>query len=105
MSKLAINHDAIRQDPRFQALVSRRNRHAYGLTALIIAVYFSFILTLAFAPHWLAQPLLPGRVMPVGLVVGGAIIVLTVLLTVAYVWRANNEFDRQVREIRKAYWR
>lgn len=105
MSKLVTSYDAIRENPRFQALVVRRNRHAYALTALMIAVYFAYILLLAFQPQWLAHPLAVNMVTPVGLVLGVAIIVLTVVLTVFYVWRANNVFDREAREIRKASWR
>ncbi|MDD2885955.1 MAG: DUF485 domain-containing protein [Dechloromonas sp.] len=101
MSKLATSYDHIRDNPRFQALVSRRNRHAYGLTALMIAVYFTYILLIAFRPQWLAMPLANGMVTPWGIVLGLAIIVLTVGVTSFYVWRANHEFDREAGEIRK----
>ena len=46
-------------DPRFRALVRKRRSFAWSLTGLMLAAYFAFILTLAFRPALLGQPIPP----------------------------------------------
>lgn len=83
----------IDQDPRFHALQRARSRFAWRLTALIVACYYGFILVVAFRPRVLSQRLHAETVVTVGLFCGAAIILLSVLMTGLYVWRANREFD------------
>lgn len=101
MQKQAASCGHIRENPRFLALVRKRNRFAFFLAALIVMAYFSYILVLAFSPQWLALPLFDGMATNTGLLFGLAIIVLTVVLTAVYVRRANREFDADTTEIRR----
>jgi uncharacterized membrane protein (DUF485 family) len=75
--------------PSYQALRSRRN--ALGLW-LTLAVYYGFILLVAFDKPLLATRIGAGvttLAMPIGL----AVIVFTITITVFYVRRANRDFD------------
>jgi len=86
-------YDKIKQDPEFQTLVKKRRRFSLLLTSIMLSVYFSFILTLAFAPSVFATPLYEGSVTSVGIPVGIAIILISFLLTGIYVKKANTDFD------------
>jgi len=101
MQKHAASCAHIRENPRFQALVRKRNRFAFFLVALIVIAYFSYISVLAFSPAWLGAPLAEGMATSLGVPLGLAIIALTVALTAVYVSRANREFDVESTEIRR----
>ena len=97
-----MNDDAtqrIRHHPKFLELERKRSRFSWGLTALMLAIYYGYIFVVAFAPGVLGQPLSPGSATTVGMPIGVGVILAAVLLTGAYVWRANGEFDRLTREI------
>jgi uncharacterized membrane protein (DUF485 family) len=89
----------IRHHPKFLELERKRSRFAWTLSALILAIYFGFILLVGFAPGVLGQPLSPGSATTVGMPIGVGVILAAILLTGAYVWRANGEFDRLTREV------
>jgi len=75
---------AIESDPVFQNLVARRSRLAWILSALMLVIYFGFILLVAFAPQVLGTPL--GKsVMTLGIPIGIFVIVSAFLLTALYV--------------------
>ena len=59
----------IRREPLFQELVDRRKHFAWALSAAMLAIYFGFILVIAFAPKVLGTPI-GGGVMTVGIPVG-----------------------------------
>jgi uncharacterized membrane protein (DUF485 family) len=84
--------EQIKSDPDFQRLVRARTRFSTVLTVLILAIYFGFILLIAFAPQWLGQSL-AGGVTTVGIPLGVGVIVAAFVLTGLYVRRANSEFD------------
>jgi uncharacterized membrane protein (DUF485 family) len=97
-----MNDDAtqrIRHHPKFLELERKRSRFSWGLTALMLAIYYGYIFVVAFAPGVLGQPLSPGSATTVGMPIGVGVILSAVLLTGIYVWRANGEFDRLTREI------
>ncbi|GAA4647828.1 DUF485 domain-containing protein [Kistimonas scapharcae] len=89
----------IAQDPRFQQLVRRRNRLAWTLSIAILALYFTFILVIAFAPELLGQPVVTGSITTLGIPAGILIILSAFVLTGIYVHRANQEFDQLNRSI------
>jgi uncharacterized membrane protein (DUF485 family) len=95
--------DAIAAHPRYRELVSARKRFAWTLTAIILLIYYGFILVIAFAPGWLGAPLMPGLTMTVGIPVGILIILSAFILTGIYVARANGQFDRLTREIQEEF--
>lgn len=87
-------------DPRFRALVRARRTFSWTLTILMLAVYFAFILTLAFAPALLGTPIVAGYPTTWGIPVGFGMFVFTFVLVAVYVVRANTVHDRAVNEIR-----
>jgi len=88
----------IEQNPKYQQLVKSRTRFAMILSLIMIAVYFAFILLVAFAPGVLGTPI-GDSVITVGIPVGIFIILFAFALTGVYVARANTEFDRLTRQI------
>ena len=101
MQKHASSYAHIRENPRFQALVKKRNRYAFRMSALVVLAYFSYIFLIAFRPDWMALPVVDGLTVTLGLPLGLGVIALTVALTVIYVLRANREFDVETAEIRR----
>jgi uncharacterized membrane protein (DUF485 family) len=83
----------VTNDPRFRQLVARRSRFAWTLAVVMLAIYYGFILIIAFAPALLGIPLAPGAVTTIGIPVGVLIIIAAFVLTGVYVRRANAEFD------------
>lgn len=92
--------DKIRSNPKYQELRARRNRYGWILTILMMVVYYGFIALIAFDKAFLAQPVGDG-VTTLGIPIGLAVIVFTILITVMYVRRANTEFDALNQQILK----
>lgn len=92
-------YDGVKNNQKFHQLVARRSRLAWGLSLIIFAVYFSFILLIAFAPEILGQPISSGSLITIGIPVGVFIIVMAFVLTGIYVWKANSVFDLINQEI------
>ena len=90
--------ERVRRDPRFNDLVAKRSRFAWALMALMLFIYFGFILIIAFFPRLLATPIGAG-VTTLGIPVGLLVILSAFLLTGIYVRRANSEFDSMTRQI------
>jgi uncharacterized membrane protein (DUF485 family) len=90
--------ERIKHDPEFHALVHRRSRFAWTLSAVMAIIYFGFILTVAFAPSVLATPI-GNATLTLGIPVGIGVILAAFVLTGLYVRRANAEFDVKTQEI------
>ena len=82
----------ILNDPRYQALKTRRTRFGWWLTLAMMLVYYGFIVLVAFNKPFLATRLGEG-VTTIGMPIGLAVIVFTVIITAIYVRRANSEYD------------
>ncbi|SMG60453.1 DUF485 domain-containing protein [Paraburkholderia susongensis] len=80
-------------DSRFRDLVRKRRTFAWSLTLLMLAIYFAFILTLAFSPKLLGTPIVSGEPSTWGIPVGFGMFVLTFALVAVYVHRANSVHD------------
>jgi uncharacterized membrane protein (DUF485 family) len=91
----------ILRDPNYQALKSKRSRFGWWLAAAMMVVYYGFILLVAFDKPFLATRLGSG-VMTIGMPIGLAVIVFTIVITGIYVHRANGEYDRLTDAIAKA---
>jgi uncharacterized membrane protein (DUF485 family) len=89
---------AIARSPVYQQLVAERSRFAWVLTSIMLAIYFGYILLIAFYPGLLARPLSRGTT-TIGIPLGLMVIVAVILLTAIYVWRANSRFDALTRKI------
>ncbi len=85
-------------NPHYQELKAKRSRFAWILTLIMLAVYYGYILLIAFDKELLGKPIGDG-VMTIGIPVGFGVIVFTILITGFYVRRANSEFDELTRKI------
>jgi uncharacterized membrane protein (DUF485 family) len=83
---------------KFKELVKKRLKVSLSLTALMLIVYFGFILTIAFYKEFLAIKI--GEHLTLGLPIGIGIIVFAWLLTGFYTNWANRYYDKSVRELR-----
>ena len=81
-----------------EALAAAQWKLALRLTSAMMAIYFGFILLVAYAPKFLGTPLGTG-VMTIGLPVGLTVIVLAFVLTGIYVSKANSSYDALIRKI------
>jgi uncharacterized membrane protein (DUF485 family) len=86
--------------PRYQELKARRTRLGGWLTVAMLAVYYGFILLVAFNKQLLSTRLGDG-VMTVGMPLGLGVILFTVVITVIYVRRANGEFDTMADQLNR----
>lgn len=91
--------DHIRNNPKFAELVRKRTAFAWLLSAIILIVYFGFILIIAFNKAWLGTLLSPNGVTTIGFPIGVGVILCSIILTGIYVYRANGEFDELNRQI------
>ncbi len=82
----------IASHPSYQELKRKRSSFGGWLTLSMLVVYYGFILLVAFDKPFLAQRLGAG-VTTVGMPIGLAVILFTIVITVIYVRRANREFD------------
>jgi len=78
--------------PKYQELKRKRTRFGWTLTALMLIVYYGFVLLVAFDKPLLAQRMGDG-VMTLGMPIGFGVILFTIAITAYYVNRANAEFD------------
>jgi len=98
MSEIDPHVTAIASDPRYLDLVRRRSRFAWSLTAVMLAVFFGYILLIAFDKTLLARPAFGGTT-SLGIPIGIGVILVGILLTGVYVRRANRDFDPAVRAL------
>ena len=82
----------IKANPKYQELVSKRNAFSLKLSIFVLAMFYSFVLVIAFDKELLAIRLGEG-VMTVAFPVGAAIIIISFITTLIYVRRANGEFE------------
>jgi uncharacterized membrane protein (DUF485 family) len=73
--------------------MAKRSRFAWTLSAIVLVIFYGFILIVAFAPGFLATPLSEGSVTTIGIPIGVGIIVFFWMLTGYYVRRANREYE------------
>jgi uncharacterized membrane protein (DUF485 family) len=74
-----------------RALVRARWRVAMALSAVVFALYFGFILAVAFAKEAMAAEIVPG--LSLGILAGALVIIGSWVTTWIYVSWANAHFD------------
>jgi len=94
--------DKIKNNPDYQELVSKRSSFSIKLSIAMLVVYFTFILTIAFNPSALGNPISSDSVTTIGIPIGIAIIIFAFVLTGIYTKRANGEFDDLSNKIKQA---
>jgi len=93
--------EKLTNNPKYHELVSKRARFGWACAILMLAVYYAFIMTIAFEPQVLGRPLSDAGVMTVGIPVGFGVIIFAFLLTGIYVYRANTVFDKMNAELKR----
>jgi cation/acetate symporter len=92
-------YERIRSNPKFKTLVTTRGRFAWTLAITVLAVFYGFVMLVAFQPQLLGRPVAEGAALTVGVAFGLVIFVSFWVLTALYVRRANGEFDALTEEI------
>ncbi|WP_333706172.1 DUF485 domain-containing protein [Ottowia beijingensis] len=90
--------ERIQRNPKYQQLKRTRSRYGWTLAILMLVVYYGYIGLIAFDKEFLAKPMGAG-VTTIGIPIGMAVIVFSIVITGLYVRRANGEFDAMTREI------
>jgi uncharacterized membrane protein (DUF485 family) len=85
--------DRITANPKFLEFVAMRSTYGIIMAIISAAAYYGFILLVAFDKEFLAKKIGEGYTMSIGVPIGVAVIIFTILLTWIYVRRANTEFD------------
>ncbi|CAB3697132.1 DUF485 domain-containing protein [Paraburkholderia rhynchosiae] len=92
--------EKIKSSAAYRELVRKRSRLGWTLTALVLVVYYGYVLLIAFDKDFLAAKTGAG-VMTWGMPIGLFVIVFTVLITGFYVRRANSAYDELTEQIKR----
>lgn len=98
---MRINEERVKEivnSEKFKELVAKRLKFSLTLTAIMLIVYFGFILVIAFYKDLLALKI--GEHITLGLPIGIGIILFAWILTGVYTRWANKSYDKSVRELR-----
>ncbi len=90
------------QNSDYQELITTRNAYAIKLSIIMLTIYISFILLIAFAPEVLGAKLAEGSVLTVGIPVGLGVILFAIAITGVYTARANREFDTLIARVKSS---
>ena len=94
--------DKVTSNPKYNELVSKRTKFAWILSIIMLAIYYTFIMIIAFSPATLGAKISAGSVISIGIPIGIVIILSAFVLTGIYVYRANGEFDDMSNEIKES---
>ena len=72
------------------------------MATLMLVIYYSFILVVAFAPQSLATPISADTVISIGVPIGVAILITCFVFTGIYVRKANNDYDALTEKVKEA---
>jgi uncharacterized membrane protein (DUF485 family) len=86
-------------DAELQALARTRFNTAIVLTLVMIAIYFGFILLIAYNKPLMGKLIMPG--LSLGILLGALVIVSAWLLTWVYVRWSNRGYDARMDALRK----
>jgi uncharacterized membrane protein (DUF485 family) len=90
----------IAQHPKYRELKAKRTSLGWWLSLAGMVAYYGFILLVAFDKPLLARKIGAG-VTTLGMPLGVAVIVFTIIITWIYIRRANSEFDSLTEQIVK----
>lgn len=91
--------ERIENNPKYQELVSKKNSFGIKLGIFVLAMFYAYILTIAFNKEVLATTIGDGMT-TIAFPIALAILVISFLTTVIYVKRANGEFEDLTNEIK-----
>ena len=92
-------YERIRINPRYQELVATRGRFAWTLSAIVLVLFYGFVMAVAYFPSLLGQPVSAGSVVTIGVAFELFLFVFFWALSAFYVKRANSEFDALTKEV------
>ena len=92
--------EKIKNLPEYQQLVRERTSLAWKLSAIVLVVYFGYIMLLAFNSAFFTT-IISGSYVSIGFPIGVAIIILSFILTGIYVRKANTDFDKLTAKIKE----
>ena len=98
-------YERMRSNPKFQELVTKRSKFAWTLAAIVLIMFYGFVLVVACTPASLGKPVSEGSMLTVGVAVELFMFIFFWSLTAVYVRRANTEFDSLTQEIVKEAWK
>jgi uncharacterized membrane protein (DUF485 family) len=81
----------IETDPNFVKLVAERKSFGWTLAIITLVLYYGYIAIVAFWPAVISAKV-AGNI-TIGIIMGVALILLSILLTGIYVIRANGQYD------------
>jgi len=90
----------IKANGNYQKLVKTRSSFALKLAIFVLAIFYAYILTIAFEPTVLGIKTGEG-VMTIAFPIAAAIIVLSFFTTLIYVRKANGEFEDLINELKE----
>jgi uncharacterized membrane protein (DUF485 family) len=90
----------IASHPKYHELKSKRTSFGWWLSLAGMIAYYGFILLVAYNKPLLATKIGAG-VTTLGMPIGVAVIVFTIIITWIYIRRANSEFDALTEQIVK----
>ena len=92
--------EKLKASRQYQELVRRRGRLGWLLTAVMLVIYYGYVLLIAFDKELLATRVGQG-VMTWGMPIGLFVIVFTVVITGLYVRHANSTYDELTDKIKR----
>ena len=84
--------EELRNSEEYQQLVTIRSKSKWFLAAIMMLIYYGFVMIIAFAPEVFAAKVGSGH-MSVGIVVGLFVIFVSFLITGIYVNKANKVLE------------
>ena len=91
----------VNASPTYQKLIKTRSAYGWLLTAMMMIVYYGFILLVAYAKPFMGSRISPDSVITWAIPIGLFVLVFTIIITGIYVRRANTEFDDLTEKLRK----
>jgi uncharacterized membrane protein (DUF485 family) len=92
-------YEKIASSSEFEQLVRKRNRFAFTLSAIILVIYYAFVIFASTSGATFATPIAEGSKIVIGLLIGWGIQIFAFLMTGVYVARANSEYDGMTRNV------
>ena len=87
-------------NPKFRDLVRARSTLGWTLTAVMLVIYYGFIILIAYDGGFLAQ-VVSGSATSLGLVLGLCVLFSAFILVAIYVAIANTRFDQMTADLHR----
>lgn len=92
-------YERIRANPKYQELIAARGRFAWTLSAIVLILFYGFVIAVAYMPKTLGQPISAGSVLTIGVALEFFLFIFFWGLSAYYVQRANSRYDALTKEV------